>query len=106
MGVRTVAVYSEADRGALHTEVADEAFEIGPAPSAQSYLRQDRILEVARISKSDAIHPGYGFLAENADFAGAVTDAGLIWVGPPAEAIAAMGSKTAARDLMSKAGVP
>jgi acetyl-CoA carboxylase, biotin carboxylase subunit len=106
MGVHTVAVHSEADRGALHTEVADEAHEIGPAPAAESYLRQDRILAVAKESGCDAVHPGYGFLAENAGFAQAVLDAGLIWVGPPPKAIAAMGSKTAARALMTKAGVP
>ena len=106
MGVRTVGVFSEADRKALHAEVVDEAYLIGPAPAAESYLRQDKLIEVAKISGADAVHPGYGFLSENAAFAQAVSNAGLIWVGPPAKAIAAMGSKTAARDLMKSAGVP
>ena len=106
MGVRTVGVFSEADRKTLHAEVVDEAYLIGPAPAAESYLRQDKLLEVSRSSGADAVHPGYGFLSENASFAQAVTDAGLIWVGPPSQAIAAMGSKTAARDLMKAAGVP
>ena len=105
MGIQTIGVYSEADRDALHAHSVDEAYLIGPAPAAESYLRQDKIIAVARESGADAIHPGYGFLSENAEFARAVESAGLIWVGPPAKAIAAMGSKTAARDLMTKAGV-
>ncbi|MBU0509594.1 acetyl-CoA carboxylase biotin carboxylase subunit [bacterium] len=106
MGIRMIGVYSEADRHALHVETMDEAYPVGPAPSAESYLRQDRILEVAAKAQAEAVHPGYGFLAENAEFAQRVVDAGLIWIGPPASAIAAMGSKTQARAIMSKAGVP
>lgn len=106
LGIRTVAVYSEADRSALHVRVADEAYAIGPAPSNQSYLVQAKILEVARQSGADAVHPGYGFLSENADFAQACTDAGLIFIGPPPEAIRAMGDKTSARLLMAEAGIP
>nr|BCX00988.1 MAG: acetyl-CoA carboxylase biotin carboxylase subunit [Bacteroidota bacterium] len=106
LGIRTVAVYSEADRTSPHVWMADEAYEIGPAPSRESYLRIDRILEVARRARVDAIHPGFGFLSENADFATAVEQAGLIFIGPPAHAIRAMGDKTEARRLMRQAGVP
>ncbi len=106
MGIRTVAVFSEADANAAHVRAADEAHLIGPAPARDSYLRIDRILEVARASGADAIHPGYGFLSENADFADKVAAAGMIFVGPPASAIRAMGSKSAAKTLMEKAGVP
>jgi acetyl-CoA/propionyl-CoA carboxylase biotin carboxyl carrier protein len=106
MGVRTIAVYSELDRDALHTQVADEAWNIGPAPSSESYLDSHRILRVAKETGADAIHPGYGFLAENADFAREVIDAGLIWVGPPPEAIVTMGSKITARQAAIEAGVP
>ena len=106
LGVRTVAVYSEADARAAHVREADEAVEIGPAPSSESYLRIDRILDAARSTGAEAIHPGYGFLSEREAFARAVRDAGLTWIGPPAEAIAAMGSKTAARTLAVAAGVP
>ncbi len=106
MGIKTVAVYSEADSTALHVRQADEAYLIGPAPSAQSYLVVEKLLEVARKSGADAIHPGYGFLSENAAFAEACAAAGLTFIGPSAEAIRAMGDKTAARALMEKAGVP
>ncbi len=106
LGVKAVAVFSGADAGAPHTREADEAVLIGPAPSRESYLAGDRIIEAARMSGAEAIHPGYGFLSEREWFARAVTDAGLVWVGPPADAIAAMGSKTAARTLATNNDVP
>jgi propionyl-CoA carboxylase alpha chain/3-methylcrotonyl-CoA carboxylase alpha subunit len=106
MGVRTIAVYSEADAGAPHVYEADEAVAIGPSPAAESYLVADRILEAARATGAAAIHPGYGFLSENAAFAEAVIAAGMIWVGPPPAAIRAMGLKDAAKKLMAEAGVP
>ena len=106
LGVRTVAVYSDADAGSPHVREADEAVNIGPAPSASSYLRGDHIIEVAMERGAEAIHPGYGFLSEREWFARAVRDAGLVFIGPPAEAIAAMGSKTAARTLAVENGVP
>ncbi|MEW6122190.1 MAG: acetyl/propionyl/methylcrotonyl-CoA carboxylase subunit alpha [Pseudomonadota bacterium] len=106
MGLKTVAVYSEADARALHVESADEAYPIGRAPARESYLRIDAILDAARKAGADAIHPGYGFLSENADFADACAKAGIAFVGPPASAIRAMGSKSAAKALMEKAGVP
>lgn len=106
LGVASVAVYSDADATAPHVREADEAVNIGPAPAAQSYLLGDRILDAARQTGAQAIHPGYGFLSEREWFARAVRDAGLVWVGPPAEAIAALGSKTAARTLVVAAGVP
>jgi acetyl-CoA carboxylase biotin carboxylase subunit len=106
LGYPTVAVYSEADRSALHTLYADEAMPIGEAPSRDSYLRIDRILEAAKKTGATAIHPGYGFLAENATFARACIDAGLIFVGPSPESIDAMGSKTESRQRMKAAGVP
>ena len=102
----TVAIYSEADRGSLHAASADEAFLVGPGPPAESYLHQERILAVAERAGVEAIHPGYGFLAENASFARAVENAGLVWIGPPPEAIELMGSKVAARERMANAGVP
>jgi 3-methylcrotonyl-CoA carboxylase alpha subunit len=106
LGLRTVAVYSDADAGARHTRAADEAVHIGPAAARESYLDIARILAAARISGAEAIHPGYGFLSENAQFAQACADAGLTFVGPPAAAIAAMGSKILAKTRMRAAGVP
>ena len=106
LDIAAVAVYSEVDRSGLHTAVADEAYLLGPGPASESYLRGDRIIEVAHRAGAEAIHPGYGFLAENADFARDVEAAGLVWIGPPADAIEAMGSKIASRERMSSAGVP
>lgn len=106
LGVRTVAVYSEADAGAMHVRLADEAAPIGPPPAAESYLNAKAILDAARRCGAEAIHPGYGFLSENADFAEAVAAAGMAFVGPPADAIRAMGAKDAAKRLMEEAGVP
>jgi 3-methylcrotonyl-CoA carboxylase alpha subunit len=106
LGLRTIAVHSAADRGALHTRLADEAVEIGPAEARQSYLSIERILQAARDTRAAAIHPGYGFLSENAAFARVCHEAGVVFVGPPAEAIVRMGSKSEARQLMAAAGVP
>jgi acetyl-CoA carboxylase biotin carboxylase subunit len=106
LGISTVAVYSDVDRNALHVRFADEAYHIGPPASRDSYLRIDRILEAARKAGADAIHPGYGFLAEREDFATACFDEGIIFIGPPPSAIAKMGDKAVARETAAKAGVP
>lgn len=106
LGMHTVAVYSDADAGAMHVSLADEAYNIGPAPSSDSYLRIDRLIEAARLSGAEAVHPGYGFLSENAEFVEAVEAAGLTFVGPSAKAMRAMGLKDAAKALMQKSGVP
>ncbi|MBI3002152.1 MAG: acetyl-CoA carboxylase biotin carboxylase subunit [candidate division NC10 bacterium] len=106
LGIRTAAVYSEADRAATHVRLADQAFPIGPAPAAESYLRIDRILEAARQSGAEAIHPGYGFLAENPAFAAACEEQGITFIGPSAQTLTLCGSKTAARRLARQAGVP
>lgn len=106
MSIRTIAVYSDADAKALHVRSADAAVHIGPSPAAESYLASEKIIAAAKDAGADAIHPGYGFLSENADFAQAVIEAGLIWVGPKPESIRAMGLKDAAKTLMNKAGVP
>src|SRR6202167_2781842 len=106
MGIRTVAVYSDVDRAALHVRKSDEAYCIGPAAAAESYLRMDKILEAAKRSGAEAIHPGYGFLSENAKFAQACADAGLKFIGPSPASMEMMGSKTRARQEMEKAGVP
>ena len=106
MGIRTVAVFSEADANAAHVAACDEAVAIGQAPAKDSYLRGDRIIEVALACGAQAIHPGYGFLSENEGFAQACADAGLVFIGPPASAIRAMGLKAPAKALMAAAGVP
>src|SRR5581483_9552902 len=106
MDISTVAVYSDADRTSLHVRMADEAVHVGPSPSAESYLRIDRIIEAAKARGAEAIHPGYGFLSENAEFAAACEDAGIVFIGPSAHSIRAMGSKTAARQVAIAAGTP
>ncbi len=106
MGIETVAVYSDADKNARHVRMADQAVRVGPGPASESYLMSDVILDAARKTESDAIHPGYGFLSENAKFAEAVQKAGMIFIGPSASAIRSMGSKSASKSLMKKAGVP
>ncbi len=105
-GLASVAVVSEADRGARHAALADEAVEIGPAPARESYLSIPRLLAAAKSAGCDAVHPGYGFLSENADFARAVEAAGMVWIGPPPEAMEAMGRKISSRERMKAAGVP
>src|SRR6201994_3533287 len=106
LGIRTVAVFSDADAKALHVRMADEAVHIGPSPARESYLVPEKIIAAAKATGAEPIHPGYGFLSENAGFADAVAAAGLIWIGPPSSAIRAMGLKDAAKALMDKAGVP
>lgn len=106
LGIKTVAVYSDADRTALHTRMADEAVYIGAAPSSASYLQYQKVIDAALSTGAQAIHPGYGFLSENADFCKACDAAGIVFIGPPAEAIEAMGSKSAAKTIMGRAGVP
>src|SRR5687768_11556779 len=106
MGIATAAVYSECDRAALHVRLADEAWPVGPSAPRESYLRIDAIVDAAKKAGADGVHPGYGFLAENEDFAAACRDAGLTFIGPSPEAIALMGSKTAARQAAIAAGVP
>ncbi|PWN38163.1 uncharacterized protein FA14DRAFT_166997 [Meira miltonrushii] len=106
LGIRTVAVYSEADARSAHALLADEAYCIGPAPSAESYLRMDRIIEICKQTGAEMVHPGYGFLSENADFANNLHAAGIKFIGPPAQAIISMGSKSASKEIMTEAGVP
>ena len=106
MGIRTVAVYSDADAKALHVRSADEAVHIGPSPARESYLVGEKVIAAAKQTGAEAIHPGYGFLSENAEFAQSVIDAGIIWVGPSPASITAMGLKDAAKKLMAAAGVP
>src|SRR5947209_11535099 len=106
MGIGTVGAYSAPDRAAPTARRADESYLIGPGPATESYLVVDKLLDVARRAGAEAIHPGYGFLAENARFARACEEAGVVFIGPPADAIDAMGSKTRARELMAQAGVP
>ena len=106
LGIKSVAIYSEVDRAALHVRMADEAYCVGPAVASESYLRMDKVLDVAKKCGAKAVHPGYGFLSENATFAKACEDAGVVFIGPPSSAIESMGSKTRARALMVKAGVP
>jgi len=106
MRIGSIAVYSDVDRTALHVRMSDEAYPIGPAPATESYLRIDRLIDTAKKSGADAIHPGYGFLSENPDFAEACEKAGIVFIGPPSSAMRAMGSKPAARARMASAGVP
>src|SRR5260221_12384668 len=106
LGLTSVAVYSDADRAALHVRMADEAVHIGPAPATESYLSIEKILAAAQRSGAQAIHPGYGFLAENADFADACAHAGLLFVGPPGQVVRLLGEKTSAKNIAVEAGVP
>jgi acetyl/propionyl-CoA carboxylase alpha subunit len=106
MGIRTIAVYSEADRDALHVKMADEAALIGPPPSSKSYLLGDKLIDIARRYNADAIHPGYGFLSENAEFADAVEASGLIFIGPTGDSMRKMGAKIEAKEIAGQANVP
>src|SRR3954464_9987828 len=106
LGIGSVAVYSEPDRDAPHARRADEAYLIGPGPANESYLVVEKLIEVAKESGAEAIHPGYGFLAEHPNLARACDEAGVVWIGPPVAAIEAMGSKTGAREIMKEAGIP
>ena len=106
MGISTVAIYSEADRDSVHVQLADEAFCVGPAPSAESYLQAEKIIQICKDNAVDGVHPGYGFLSENAGFVKAVTDAGITFIGPSPEAIDLMGSKIASKQAVEKYGVP
>src|SRR5258708_1556066 len=106
LGIKSISVYSEVDRASLHVRLADEAYLIGPAASRESYLRIDRLMDVAKKSGCDALHPGYGFLAENSALPRACADAGITFIGPSAEAMEAMGSKTAGKQLARRAEVP
>ena len=106
LSIRTVAVYSDADQNALHVKQADEAVYIGAAPSSESYLLGDKIIAAAKKTDAEAIHPGYGFLSENANFAQACSEQGVVFIGPPVSAIKAMGSKSAAKNIMQQANVP
>ncbi|KAJ6601160.1 3-methylcrotonyl-CoA carboxylase [Mycena vulgaris] len=106
LGIKTVAVYSDVDKHSLHVQLADEAYCIGPAPSAESYLRADKIIDICRRSGAQAVHPGYGFLSENAEFSETLAREGIVFIGPPASAIVSMGSKSASKNIMSAAGVP
>ena len=106
MGVETVAVYSDADRDALHVKMADQSIYIGPSPASESYLAIDKLIDAAVESGAEAIHPGYGFLSENADFCRQCAEHNIAFIGPPLKAIMSMGSKSAAKRIMAKAGVP
>src|ERR1700759_4358413 len=106
LGIATVAVYSELDRDAVHVKRAGEAFLLGPGPATEIYLAIEKLIDAVKRSGAEAVHPGYGFLAENAAFAAALEEAGITFIGPPASAIEAMGSKTRARELMARAGGP
>ncbi|MCK4688837.1 MAG: acetyl-CoA carboxylase biotin carboxylase subunit, partial [Candidatus Marinimicrobia bacterium] len=106
MGVPSVTVYSDADRTALHTRYADEVYYLGPSPATESYLKIEKIIEIARKSNADAIHPGYGFLAENREFARICEESGIVFIGPTSKAIELLGDKIASKKAMSKAGIP